>query len=202
MIKVYTIYIQVCHDRRTSLEGLRDMVMLLEVKLMSTITVDVYPSMADALIASNKWHSKKLAPNDIASIFISTFFEEKWVITPAGTLCCIVNIGVFSKIVVVVYYTAGFTVDLIDTSYLWYCSVCIVGIVFRLPRNYQSGDYMKGKLTLCRTDNVKKEVSHYYNFCVAYVYLSVCVYVCVSVCGPELSLSGGNIHLNVAVLEL
>ena len=77
MVKICAISIQVAHDKRTSLEGLRDMVMLLEVKLTSTITVDVYPTMADALITSNKWHSKKLAPNDIAPIFISTFFEDK-----------------------------------------------------------------------------------------------------------------------------
>ena len=38
------------------------------------------------------------------------------------------------------------------TVYLWLSSC-------RLPRNYQSGDYMKGKLTLCKADNVKKEVS-------------------------------------------
>jgi len=53
------------------------MVMLLEVKLTSSISIDVYPTMADALVSSNKWHSKKLAPKDIASIFITTCFEDK-----------------------------------------------------------------------------------------------------------------------------
>ena len=71
------IFTQVCHDKQTVLEGLRDLVLLLEVKLTSTIGVNLYPTMADALNASNKWHSKKLSPNDTVSIFLTTLFEEK-----------------------------------------------------------------------------------------------------------------------------
>ncbi|XP_065888146.1 tripeptidyl-peptidase 2-like [Dysidea avara] len=74
--------------------------MTLEVKLSSSISVDLYSTMADALTSSNKWHSKKLAPRNVA------YFEDK------------------------------------------------------LPKNYQSGDLLKGKLTLSKADNVKKEV-HY-----------------------------------------
>ena len=69
--------VQVCHEKWTTLEGLRDVVLLLEVKLMSSISINPYPNMSDALSCSNKWHSKKLAPNDIASIFITTAFEDK-----------------------------------------------------------------------------------------------------------------------------
>ena len=69
--------LQVIHEKRTTLESLKDLVMTLEVKLSSSISVDLYPTMADALSSSNKWHSKKLAPRSVASIFITNYFEDK-----------------------------------------------------------------------------------------------------------------------------
>jgi len=71
------LQVQVVHEKHTTLESLKNLVIILEVKLSSRINVDLYPTMANALSSSNKWHSKKLAPRSVASIFITNYFEDK-----------------------------------------------------------------------------------------------------------------------------
>ena len=73
----YTLRLQVRHEKKELLDKLKDMVMLIDQKLSSSLTVDTYPTMAGALINKNKFTTMTLQPGTCASVFIPPIPDDK-----------------------------------------------------------------------------------------------------------------------------
>ncbi|XP_072034385.1 tripeptidyl-peptidase 2-like isoform X2 [Amphiura filiformis] len=73
----YTLRLQVRHEKKELLEKLKDMVMLIDQKLSSSLTVDTYPTVAGALIGKSKFTTMSLQPGTSGSVFIPPIPDDK-----------------------------------------------------------------------------------------------------------------------------
>ena len=65
------------HERKEKLERLRNMEVILEQKISSPLSLDIFSSRSSAMIANSKFTSKTLTPGVIAPVFIGHLPEEK-----------------------------------------------------------------------------------------------------------------------------
>ena len=73
----YTIRVQVRHEKREQLERLKDVSMLIQHKLPSTLTLDVYSSHQMALTAGKKFAGVTLARGMTAAVYVTTLPDDK-----------------------------------------------------------------------------------------------------------------------------
>ncbi|KAK7483877.1 hypothetical protein BaRGS_00024894 [Batillaria attramentaria] len=73
----YTILLQIRHEKRESLERLRDMVILLCRKLPATLGLDVYGTWSNALACGKKMTSVTLAKGAVTPMFLGTLPDDK-----------------------------------------------------------------------------------------------------------------------------
>ena len=70
---------QIIHDSRSKLESLKDLTLILEVKLSAALTVDVYPSRLAACIGGSKWNSCNLKCGVSVPVFVAALTDDKYV---------------------------------------------------------------------------------------------------------------------------
>lgn len=70
---------QIIHDSRSKLENLKDLTLILEVKLSAALTVDVYPSRLAACIGGSKWNSCNLKCGVSVPVFVAALTDDKYV---------------------------------------------------------------------------------------------------------------------------
>lgn len=73
----YTLKLQVRHEKKDMLERLKEMVILIDQKLSSSLSVDVYSTHAAAIAGKNKISSMSLAPGSSVPIFIPPIPDDK-----------------------------------------------------------------------------------------------------------------------------
>ena len=71
------IHTQVRHQSKAQLEKLKDMAILLSIKLSSSITVDVSSSHYDMVNSGQKFSAKTLLPGDRQSLFFPALSDDK-----------------------------------------------------------------------------------------------------------------------------
>ncbi|XP_006813380.1 tripeptidyl-peptidase 2-like, partial [Saccoglossus kowalevskii] len=79
----YTIRMQIRHEKKEALDKLKDLLLLIEQKLSSTISLDVYTTMNGALTGKHKFGTQKLCPGAMTACFIPPLSEDK---LPKGAL--------------------------------------------------------------------------------------------------------------------
>ena len=72
----YTLLLQVRHEKRDQLEKLKDVVMLLNHKLPTPVTLDVYSSLPKAY-AAKKINSLTLLKGQIYPLFVAPLATDK-----------------------------------------------------------------------------------------------------------------------------
>lgn len=70
-------YIQIRHQTKTQLDHLKDMIILLEFKLVSSITLDAGPSRLDTLSSSCKFSSRSISCGKLMPVYINALSPEK-----------------------------------------------------------------------------------------------------------------------------
>jgi len=73
----YTIRVQVRHEKREQLERLKDVSMLIQHKLPTSLTLDVYSSHQLALIAGKKFTVMTLARGATAPVYVTALPDDK-----------------------------------------------------------------------------------------------------------------------------
>ncbi|KAJ8030831.1 Tripeptidyl-peptidase 2 [Holothuria leucospilota] len=73
----YTLKLQVRHEKKDMLERLKEMVILIDQKLSSSLSVDVYSTHAAAIAGKNKISSISLQPGTSVPIFIPPIPDDK-----------------------------------------------------------------------------------------------------------------------------
>ncbi|XP_077987332.1 tripeptidyl-peptidase 2-like [Glandiceps talaboti] len=79
----YTIRMQIRHEKKDMLEKLKDLILLIEQKLSSSISLDVHSSYNGAITGKQKFGNQKLAPGGVCPVFIAPLAEDK---LPKGAL--------------------------------------------------------------------------------------------------------------------
>ena len=70
-------FLQVRHQKKQQLESLKDMPILLEFKLGSSISLEAVSSRTDVLCSGPKFSSKTIRPGKPVLIFINALSDEK-----------------------------------------------------------------------------------------------------------------------------
>ena len=73
----YTIRLQVRHENKELLEKLKDMVMLIDQKLSSSLSVDCFQTMSSALNGKNKFNTMTLPAGGSVAVFIPPVPDDK-----------------------------------------------------------------------------------------------------------------------------
>ncbi|XP_070539380.1 tripeptidyl-peptidase 2-like isoform X2 [Ptychodera flava] len=79
----YTIRMQIRHEKKEMLEKLKDLILLIEQKLSSSISLDVYSSYNGAMTGKQKYGNQKLCPGEVSPMFVPPVAEDK---LPKGAL--------------------------------------------------------------------------------------------------------------------
>jgi len=73
----YTIKVQVRHEKREQLERLKDVSLLIQHKLPTALTLDVYSSHQMALTAGKKFTVTSLAKGATAPVYVTALPDDK-----------------------------------------------------------------------------------------------------------------------------
>ncbi|XP_022098727.1 tripeptidyl-peptidase 2-like isoform X1 [Acanthaster planci] len=73
----YTIRLQVRHEHKDLLEKLKDMVMLIDQKLSSSLNVDCYQTMSNALNGKSKFNTVTVQSGDSVAVFVPPVSDDK-----------------------------------------------------------------------------------------------------------------------------
>ncbi|CAB3991719.1 Hypothetical predicted protein [Paramuricea clavata] len=74
----YFIRLQVRHENKDKLERLNTMEVILEQKITSPLSLDIFPSRSSAMTANSKFTAKTMTPGDIMPLFIGHLPHEKY----------------------------------------------------------------------------------------------------------------------------
>lgn len=74
---MYVIVAQVRHSSMSSLERLKDMDLLLEFKLPTSVMLDSGNSRVDVFSTGSKFSSKSIAPGKFTPVFICSLTDDK-----------------------------------------------------------------------------------------------------------------------------
>ncbi len=69
--------LKVRHESKEKLEHLKTMEVILEQKITSPLSLDIFSSRSAAMIANNKFASKTLTPGSIMPLFVGHLPHEK-----------------------------------------------------------------------------------------------------------------------------
>ena len=73
----YTIRVQVRHEKREQLERLKDATLLIQHKLQTPLSLDVYSSHQMALSAGKKFAVVNLAKGTTAPVYVTAMPDDK-----------------------------------------------------------------------------------------------------------------------------
>ncbi|XP_071949542.1 tripeptidyl-peptidase 2-like isoform X2 [Antedon mediterranea] len=73
----YTLRFQVRHEKKEMLEKIKDMVMLIDQKLSTSFTIDMFPSVLSALNGKNKFNTMNLMAGNSVPIFIPPIPDDR-----------------------------------------------------------------------------------------------------------------------------
>ena len=71
------MFLKVRHESKEKLERLKTMEVLLEQKITSPLSLDIFSSRSSAMISNSKFTAKTLTPGSIMPLFIAHLPHEK-----------------------------------------------------------------------------------------------------------------------------
>ena len=71
------MFLKVRHEGKEKLERLKTMEVLLEQKITSPLSLDIFSSRSSAMISNSKFTAKALTPGSIMPLFIGHLPHEK-----------------------------------------------------------------------------------------------------------------------------
>jgi tripeptidyl-peptidase-2 len=81
----YTIKAQIKHEQKSQLEKIKDTPLVVEMALPSSLTLDVYGCLKEALSCGSKLSSLKMKPGELQPLYIMAAPEDKM---PKGIISC------------------------------------------------------------------------------------------------------------------
>ncbi|ESO86457.1 hypothetical protein LOTGIDRAFT_129137 [Lottia gigantea] len=131
----YTIKFQIRHEKKESLEKLKDLVLLLHSKLASNLNLDIYNTWQGAINGGKKTSTMNVRKGSINPIFLTPL--------PDDNVFILFSSGVF------------------DSQFQ---SLNIFNFCFRLPKGVLAGQYLSGTITLSKDDAYKKGVTYPFKY--------------------------------------
>ena len=80
----YVIKLQVRHEKRDLLERLKDIILQLNIKLSSSVSVDLFASQSLAQIGGKKFSTQTLQKNKVCPVFVAPIPDDKYVVLIVG----------------------------------------------------------------------------------------------------------------------
>lgn len=78
----YTVRLQVRHEKRELLERVKDVPLLIQHKLSSSLSLDVYSTHSNALVGGKKFSTQTLTRGEICPLYVTPLPDDKWVFSP------------------------------------------------------------------------------------------------------------------------